>query len=160
MVNYDSVNFRPMYTHPASMGTRVHQMAMYVAYESPLQMLADSPSNYRKEHECTEFIAGVPVVWDETRVMEAAIGDYLVIARRSGEEWFLGAMTDWEGRDFDIDLSFLEEGEYKALVFSDGINADRYPQDYKKTELMLSKNDTLKIKMAPGGGYVARITKR
>ncbi|MBS0010399.1 MAG: glycoside hydrolase family 97 protein [Bacteroidales bacterium] len=160
MVNYDSINFKPMFNRPASMGTRVHQMAMYVAYESPLQMLADSPSNYRKEHECTEFIAGVPVVWDETRVLEAAIGDYLVIARRSGEEWFLGAMTDWKEREFDIDLSFLEEGEYNAIVFSDGINADRYAQDYKKTELLLSKNDTLKIKMAPGGGYVARVTKK
>jgi len=159
MVNYDSVNFRPMFNRPASMGTRVHQMAMYVAYESPLQMLADNPSNYRKEHECTEFIAGVPVVWDETRVLEAAVGDYLVVARRSGEDWFIGAMTDWKGREFEIDLSFLGGGEYKAVIFSDGINADRYTQDYKKSETVLSKDDKLKIKMAPGGGYVARITK-
>ena len=159
MVNYDSVNFRPMFNRPASMGTRVHQMAMYVAYESPLQMLADNPSNYRKEHECTGFIAGVPVVWDETRVLEAAVGDYLVIARRSGDDWFIGAMTDWKGREFEIDLSFLDGGEYKAVIFSDGINADRYAQDYKKSETALSKDDKLKIKMAPGGGYVARITK-
>jgi alpha-glucosidase len=135
-------------------------MAMYVAYESPLQMLADSPSNYRKEHECTEFIAGVPVVWDETRVLEAAVGDYLVIARRSGDEWFVGAMTDREGREFEIDLSFLGEGEYSAIIFSDGVNADRYAQDYKKTETVISKDDKLAIKMAPGGGYAARITKR
>ncbi len=160
MVNYDSAYFRPMFNRPASMGTRVHQMAMYVAYESPLQMLADSPSNYRKEHECTEFIAGVPVVWDETRVLEAAVGDYLVIARRSGDEWFVGAMTDREGREFEIDLSFLEEGEYSAVIFSDGVNADRYAQDYKKTETVISKDDKLAIKMAPGGGYAARITKR
>ena len=159
MVNYDSINFKPMYSRPASMGTRVHQMAMYVAYESPLQMLADNPSNYRKEHECTEFIAGVPVIWDETRVLEAAIGDYLVIARRSGDSWFIGAMTDWERREFEIDLSFLGEGEYMTVIFSDGINADRYAQDYKKTETVLSKDDSLSIKMAPGGGYVARLTK-
>lgn len=159
MVNYDSAYFRPMFNRPASMGTRVHQMAMYIAYESPLQMLADSPSNYRKEHECTEFIAGVPVVWNETRVLAAAVGDYLVIARRSGDEWFVGAMTDWEAREFEIDLSFLGGGEYKAVIFSDGINADRYAQDYKKTETVISKDDKLTIKMAPGGGYAARITK-
>ena len=159
MVNYDSVNFRPMFNRPASMGTRVHQMAMYVAYESPLQMLADNPSNYRKEHECTEFIAGVPVVWDETRVLEAAVGDYLVIARRSGDEWFIGAMTDWKGREFEIDLSFLDGGEYNAVIFSDGINAERFAQDYKKDKITITKDDKLKIKMAPGGGFVARITK-
>ncbi len=159
MVNFDSINFKPMYNRPASMGTRVHQMAMYVIYESPLQMLADNPSNYRKEKECTNFIAGVPVTWDETRVMQAKVGDYLVIARRKGEDWFLGAMTDWSAREFDIDLSFLGEGEYNAVVFSDGINADRFAQDYKRTETVVSKEDTTKIKMAPGGGYVARITK-
>ena len=159
MINFDSVNFKPMYSRPGSMGTRLHQMAMYVVYESPLQMLADSPSNYRKEEECTGFIAGVPVTWDETRVLEGKVGDYLVIARRKGEEWFVGAMTDWTARGFDVDLSFLGEGEYNAITFSDGVNADRFAQDYKKNEITVSKADTLKINMAPGGGYVARITK-
>jgi len=159
MINYDSVNFRPMYSRPASMGTRVHQMAMYVIYESPLQMMADSPSNYRKEKECAGFIADLPVTWDETRVLEAKVGDYLVIARRKGDEWFLGAMTDWNPKDFDIDLTFLGDGEYSANIFSDGINADRFAQDYQKNVLTVSKEDTLMIKMAPGGGYVARISK-
>ncbi|MEA1886819.1 MAG: glycoside hydrolase family 97 protein [Bacteroidota bacterium] len=159
MVNFDSINFRPSWNRPASMGTRVHQMAMYVLYESPLQMLADSPSNYRKEKECTGFIAEVPVTWDETRVMQAEVGNYLVIARRKGEDWFLGAMTDWSAREFDVDLSFLDEGEYKAVIFSDGINADRFAEDYDKTETSVSKEDTIKITMASGGGYVARITK-
>ena len=160
MVNFDSINFKPMYNRPASMGTRVHQMAMYVIYESPLQMLADNPSNYRKEKECTNFIAGVPVTWDETRVIEAKVGDYLVIARRKGEEWFLGAMTDWTAREFDVNLVFLDEGEYNAIIFSDGINADRFAQDYRKTEISMSKDDTIKIKMAPGGGCAARLTKK
>ncbi|MBN1388441.1 MAG: glycoside hydrolase family 97 protein [Bacteroidales bacterium] len=160
MINFDSINFRPSWNRPASMGTRVHQMSMYVIYESPLQMLADSPSNYRKEGECTAFIACVPVTWDETRVLQAKVGDYLVMVRRSGEEWFIGAMTDWKARDFNIDLSFLGEGEYNAIIFSDGVNADRFTQDYKKTEITVSKEDTLKINMAPGGGYAARITKK
>ncbi|MFP4489058.1 MAG: glycoside hydrolase family 97 protein, partial [Bacteroidales bacterium] len=93
MINFDSLTFSDMYTRPGSMGTRAHQMALYVAYESPLQMLADSPVNYRKEQECTNFITEVPVIWDETRVLEAKTGDYLVIARRSGDDWFVGAMT-------------------------------------------------------------------
>ncbi len=159
MVNFDSINFRPSWDRPASMGTRVHQMAMYVLYESPLQMLADSPSNYRKEKECTGFIAGVPVTWDETRVVEAEVGKYLVMARRKGEDWYLGAMTDWSEREFGLDLSFLGEGEYKAVIFSDGINADRFAEDYDKTEKTVSKEDTIKITMAPGGGFMARIKK-
>ncbi len=159
MINMNSTNFSPMYSRPGSMGTRAHQMALYVAYESPLQMLADNPVNYKKEQECTNFISSIPVTWDETRVIEAAIGDYLVIARRKGEEWFLGAMTDWTPREFEVDLSFLGEGSYKAVIFSDGINADRYAQDYKKTETEISKDDKLKISMAPGGGYVVRLTR-
>ncbi len=159
MINFDSINFKPMYNRPASMGTRVHQMAMYAIYESPLQMMADSPSNYRKEKECTAFIADMPVTWDETIVLEAKVGDHLVMARRKGEEWFLGAMTDWTAKKFDIDLSFLGEGEYSAIIFSDGINADRFAQDYRKAEVTVSKTDTLTINMASGGGYVARITK-
>jgi len=160
MVNYDSINFRPSDTRPASMGTRVHQMAMYVVYESPLQMLSDSPSNYRREKECTEFIAGVPVTWDETQVLEARVGDYLIMARRKGEDWFIGAMTDWSQREFEIDLSFLSPGEYNAIVFSDGINADRHASDYKKSSEVLTRDKKLKIKMASGGGWVARLTKQ
>ncbi|MDZ7738322.1 MAG: glycoside hydrolase family 97 catalytic domain-containing protein [Bacteroidales bacterium] len=160
MINFDSLTFSDMYTRPGSMGTRAHQMALYVAYESPLQMLADSPVNYRKEQECTNFITGVPVVWDETRVLEAKTGDYLVIARRSGEDWFVGAMTDWTARDFELDLSFLGDGDYDAVIFSDGINADRHAQDYSRTEREVSKDSDLKISMAPGGGWVARITKK
>ncbi|HCC71299.1 MAG TPA: alpha-glucosidase [Bacteroidales bacterium] len=160
MVNLDSINFRPSWSRPASMGTRVHQMAMYVAYESPLQMLADNPSNYMKEKECTEFIAAVPVTWDETRVLEAKIGDYLILARRKGEEWFVGAMNDWDEREFDINLSFLDKGEYDAVIFSDGVNADRYASDYKRSEESLSQDGTVKIKMAPGGGWVARLKKK
>jgi alpha-glucosidase len=160
MINFDSLNFSDMYTRPGSMGTRAHQMALYVAYESPLQMLADSPVNYRKEQECTNFITGVPVIWDETRVLEAKTGDYLVIARRRGQDWFVGAMTDWTPRDFDLDLSFLGDGDYEAVIFSDGINADRHAQDYSRTEREVSKGSTIKISMAPGGGWVAGFAKK
>lgn len=160
MVNMDRNSFKPMYYRPASPGTRVHQMAMYAVYESPLQMLADNPSNYRREPECTSFMAAMPVVWDETRVLHAKIGDYIVVARRNGKEWFIGGMTDWTAREFSLDLSFLPEGSYTMTSFADGINADRYASDWKRSVTDIKKGDTVDIKMAPGGGWVARITPR
>lgn len=160
MVNMDRNSFKPMYYRPASLGTRVHQMAMYAVYESPLMMLADNPSNYRREPECTSFMAAMPVVWDETRVLHARIGDYIVVARRSGKEWFIGGMTDWTAREFSLDLSFLPEGSYTMTSFADGINADRYASDWKRSVTEIKKGETVDIKMAPGGGWVARITPR
>ncbi len=156
MINLGESNFSPMYTRPASQGTRVHQMAMYVAYESPLQMLADNPVNYKREQECTDFICMVPVAWDETKVIEGKVGDYLVIARRKGETWYIGALTDRESREFDLDISFMKEGEYNVTVFYDGINAARYASDYNREEKTISTSGLLNIKMAPGGGWVAK----
>jgi alpha-glucosidase len=158
MVNMDKVNFTPQFSRPTSQGTRVHQMALYVAYESPLQMLADSPSNYMKEQECTDFIVKVPVVWDDIKVLKGKVGDYLLLARRSGKEWFVGALTDWSQRDMDLDLSFLGTGEYNIEIFQDGINADRYASDYKHVRLEVRPDLKMKIHLAPGGGWAARIT--
>ena len=158
MINMDQANFNPLFTRPESQGTRVHQMALYVAYESPLQMLADSPSNYMKEQECTDFIVKVPVVWDDIRVLAGKVGDYLLLARRSGKEWFAGALTNWSPRDMDLDLSFLGEGDYIMEVFQDGINADKYASDYKHLKLDVKPGLKMKIHLAPGGGWVAKIT--
>lgn len=158
MINMDRANFNPQFTRPASQGTRVHQMSMYVIFESPLQMLSDTPSNYMKEQECTDFIAGVPVVWDELKVLEAKIGDYLLLARRSGSDWFVGGMTDWNPRQMELDLSFLPAGEYVMDIFRDGINAGRHAQDYKHITGSVKAGEMLKIEMAPGGGWVARIS--
>jgi len=158
MINMDRANFNPQFTRPASQGTRVHQMSMYVIYESPLQMLSDSPSNYMKEQECTDFIVKVPVVWDDIKVLAAKTGDYLLLARRSGSEWFVGGMTDWTPRQLELDLSFLPAGEYMMDIFQDGINANRHAQDYKHLKKSVKSGDRVKIEMAPGGGWVARIT--
>ena len=133
MVNMEKANFQPLFSRPASQGTRVHQMAFYVVFESPLQMLADNPTNFMKEQECTDFIVDVPVVWDDIKVLEAKVGDYLLVARRSGKEWFVGGLTDWSPRDMDVDLSFLGQGDFKMEIFQDGINADRYAGDYRHT---------------------------
>ena len=132
MVNATRSLFRSVNDHPMSQGTRVHQMAMYTVFEAPLQMLADSPSKYIKEQECTDFIAKVPTTFDETIALDGKIAEYITIARRKGNSWFVGCMTNWTPRSCTIDLSFLGEGNYEAEIFADGVNADREATDYKK----------------------------
>jgi alpha-glucosidase len=158
MVNMDRVNFTPQFTRPSSQGTRVHQMALYIIFESPLQMLSDAPSNYLKEQECTDFIVKIPVVWDDIKVLAGKVGDYILLARRSDKEWFVGALTDWESRTLDLDLSFLPEGKFMIEIFQDGINADRYASDYKHIRLDVKSTDKMQIKLAPGGGWTGRIS--
>lgn len=139
-------------------GTRAHQMSMYVVFESPLQMLSDSPSRYRENQECTDFIASVPTVWDETRALDGKIGEYIIMARRSGEAWFIGALTSWTERVVEIDLSFLPEGEYTLEMFHDGANSNRYAQDYKKEIRVVSGGEKITVELASGGGWVGRLT--
>ncbi len=160
MVNMDRANFNPQFTRPASQGTRVHQMALYVVYESPLQMLSDSPSNYMKEQECTDFLAGIPVTWDDLKVLDAKVGDYILLARRSGNDWFVGGLTDWSKREMALNLSFLPAGNYTMELFRDGINADRHAQDYKHVSSDVRAGETIKIDLAAGGGWVAKITSK
>jgi alpha-glucosidase len=130
---------------------------MYVVFESPLQMLADSPSNYLREPEAMEFLSVVPTEWDETKALDGHIGQYVVVARRSGEDWYVGAMTNWTPRDLEIDLSFLPQGNFMMAAYQDGVNADRMASDFKKTSTHVNQTTKLKIHLAPGGGWAARI---
>ena len=132
----------------------------YVVFESPITMLCDSPSNYMKEPECFAFMASVPTVWDETVALTGSVGEYIAIARRSGDTWYIGAMTDWTPRELELDLSFIGNGNYDIESFADGINADRAARDFRKTVSELPQDRRLKIRMAPGGGYAARIYAR
>ena len=157
MMNAIKADFKPMYSRPGSQGTRCQQLAMYVVYESPLQMLADSPSNYRREPESLAFLAAVPTVWDETKVLSAAVGEHILVARRTGREWYVGAMTNWAARDLEVDLSFLGSGRFTADIYRDGPNAHRAAVDYARETREVSAGDRLKIHLAPGGGWVARI---
>ncbi|MBT8477801.1 MAG: glycoside hydrolase family 97 protein [Gemmatimonadetes bacterium] len=159
MLNANEEQFKPVFDRPMSLGTRVHQMAMYVVYESPLQMLADSPSHYLRESECTAFIVEVPTVWDETQVLEASVGDYVAVARRSGNAWYVGVMTDWEPRDMSLDTGFLGDGLWSVEVFRDGRNAARNPEDYRKELLEIEAGESLAVNLAPGGGWVARLVR-
>lgn len=158
MVNAQPENFAARFTRPMSQGTRAHQLAMYVVFESPLQMLADSPSHYLREPNVMDFLADVPTVWDETHALRAKIGDYVAVARRHGQEWYLGAMSDAEGRTLEVELSFLEEGRtYRLTAWRDGPNAGRYAEDFQKRGRFVSAGDTLTLEMAPGGGFAGRI---
>jgi alpha-glucosidase len=150
-------NFAAIFERPMSLGTRVHQLAMYVVYEAPLQMLADSPSHYLREPEVMTFLKPVPTVWDETKVLAAKFGDYICIARRRGRDWYIGAMTDWTGRTLDIDLSFLPAGRFQIAAFEDGPNAERTGHDYKATTREITGTTKLKITLASGGGWAARV---
>jgi alpha-glucosidase len=140
-----------------SEGTRCHQLAMFVVYESRLQMLADSPTRDRKEEDCMKFLSAVPTVRDDTIALDAKVGEYVVVARRAGEYWYVAAMTDWTQRELDLDLSFLPEGNLKLESWSDGANADRNGQDYQYNTQQVSSAEKLKIKLAPGGGWVGRV---
>lgn len=159
MRNAIKENYRPLNAAPMSQGTRCQQLAMYVVYEAPLQILADNPTIYTVEQECTDFITKVPPTFDETVALDGKVGEYAAIARKKGETWFVGAMSDWTPRELELDFSFLGAGTYQATVFKDGINAERDATDYKKEVIKISSGDKLKIQLAPGGGWVARIEK-
>jgi alpha-glucosidase len=158
MDNTQEINFFPRFTRPMSQGTRCHQVAMYIIYESPLQMLCDNPSNYYREKECTDFIARIPTVWENTQVLAAEISDYIVIARQKGDKWYIGAMTDWSEREIEIDLSFLKDGEHKIEIMQDGINANKNANDHKHITGTVNKTSKLKIKLAKGGGWAAIVS--
>lgn len=152
-------NFRPVNGEPMSQGTRCRQLAQYVVFDAPLSMLCDAPSQYEREEECLRFIAGVPTVWDQTRVLEGEVGHCIVTARRSGEVWYVGGMTGWEARTVHLDLSFLPEGTYDVELFRDGANARRIARDYRREVLTHDASEGLDVELAPGGGFAARIVK-
>ena len=157
MRNAAKGNYHPVGSEAMSQGTRCRQLAEYAIFEAPLTMLCDSPSNYMGEPECTKFIADFPTVWDETVPVCGEIGEYVAVARRSGDIWYVGALTNWDARDITLDLSFIGGGN--MTVFQDGINADRAARDYKKTSSRIPEDGIVKIHMAPGGGWVAKINR-
>jgi len=142
----------------ASIGTRAYQLALFVIFESGLQMLADNPTLYYRNADCTEFLTSVPVTWDETRALKAQAGEYAVVAKRKGNKWFIGGMTNNNERRLEINLDFLStDKSYKITSFEDGINAGRQAMDYRRKESQLKAGDKIQIKMARNGGFAAVI---
>ena len=165
MVNAVRSQFFGNNDHPMSQGTRVHQMAMYTIFDAPLQMLADSPTKYMQNQECTDFIAQIPTVYDQVVPLDGKLGEYVVVAKRKGVRWYIAAMNNWQARDLTVDLSLLikmnetnnklEKLNGWANIFADGINADREATDYKHTQRQINSDDKLQIHLAPGGGWTA-----
>ena len=153
MHNAQKNSFSANWGEPMSQGTRCRQLAEYVIFESPFNMLCDSPSNYLKEDECTQFIASVPTTWDETVVLDGKVGEYLVIARKKGFRWYIGAITNWEERDLVLDLTPLNGGAKSGHIFRDGPNANRVAKDYVSEQVQVWGN-TVKVHLAKGGGMV------
>lgn len=159
MRNATRKEFRDIYTSPMSQGTRAHQVATYVVFDSPLVTLCDSPTAYRANAECTAFITSLPVVFDETVILQGKIGEYIVTARRVGDNWYIGGLTNWDPREIELPLDFLD-GNYKMDILQDGINAAKVAQDYKIISRNGDKNTRLKLYMAPGGGFAIRMQKQ
>ncbi|MGI4738340.1 MAG: glycoside hydrolase family 97 protein [Janthinobacterium lividum] len=160
MRNATKAEFRPSNALPMSQGTRCHQLALYVVLEAPLQMLADSPSAYQKEPESTDFIAAVPTTFDQTVALEGKVGEYVALARQKAGTWYVGALTNWDARSLTLDLSFLGPGRYEAVIFRDGVNADRDATDYVREVVPVAAGDKLTFNMRNGGGWAARIYPR
>lgn len=156
MNNLHKKDYKIWFNTPATMGTRCHQLGMYVVYESPLQMLADSPSNYYREPECMEFLSKVPVVWDETIVLQAKIGEYIVVAKRSGDKWYIGGLCGEKAASFDVKVDFID-GDRTIKSWEDGPNVEKQARDYSVKSKNISKGDIISINMYDGGGYVAVI---
>ena len=153
-------NWVACYQNPVSMGTRCHQAACYVVHNTPFTMLCDAPTTYEREAEYTRFIASVPDTWDESRVVLGELGKYIVMARRKGSVWYVGAQTSWEGRELSLPLSFLGEGRWQATLLSDGINANHNAEDYRFDRKTVVPSDVMPIRMASGGGFVMRMERQ
>ena len=161
MRNASRGNYRPVNSEAMSQGTRCRQLAEYIVFNSPLTMLCDSPSNYMKEPECLEFISEVPTVWDEIVPLDGKVAEYVAVAKRKGDVWYVGGMTNWDARDMEVDLlQVLGDGEWTVEIFTDGVNADRAGCDYRKSEYVLKAADNntfrLGVHLAPGGGFAAK----
>lgn len=160
MQNASKSDWKAIYSAPMSQGTRAHHVANYIIQDSPFTMLADTPSNYIENKETTDFIVGIPTVFNSTTILDGKIGEYIVSLRETDDAWFAAGQTDWNARDYEFDFSFLPAGKtYDVILFRDGVNADKQGKDYK-TEIFRADNGSRKkIHLAPGGGFAIKIAK-
>ena len=158
MRNATQADWRARYYTPASMGTRCHQLAAYIVHDSPFTMLCDAPTNYLNEQECVDFIASLPVEVDSTFIASGELGKYIVTVRKKDVNWYIGGMTNWDERDVQLDFSFLPEGmSYTAVLFKDGVNANKQAEDYRKETIRIDKDSRLTLHLASGGGFAMKL---
>lgn len=160
MTNANKTNFRDVFYAPMSQGTRAHQIAEYVVFDAPLTTLCDSPTAYLKEPDCTNFMVSIPTVFDETVIPAGRMGEYIITARRAGDDWFVGGLTNWDARELEIELDFLADGEYAAEIIKDGVNAPSRGEDYILERRLYKRGDRLSVNMASGGGIAVKLIKQ
>ena len=154
-------DYTPLWYHPMSQGTRSHQVALFVTYESPLMMLCDTPSKYYQAPQYVEYLAKIPTVWVKTVAQEAVAGEYLIISRKTADgRWYSAGLTNWSGRELTLDTSFLGAGQWEARIHRDGVNADVWAEDYVIETVTVTAGDKLPVVMAKGGGWVAEFIKK
>jgi alpha-glucosidase len=158
--NATKEQFRPINKKVMSQGTRCHQLAMFVVYDSPVQIFSGNPSQGLMEPAFMKLMGDIPTTWDETKILEAAVSDYIITARKKGDNWFIGGMTDWTARDFNLKLDFLDEGMYEATSCTDGVNADNHPSDYIIRNSVIENKAGISVHVAPGGGFVIKLNKK
>lgn len=158
--NATKTQFRPIGQKVMSQGTRCHQLAMFVVYDSPIQIFSGNPSQALMEPQFMQLLGSIPVTWDETKILEARVADYIITARKKDRDWYIAGMTDWTGREFSLNLDFLDAGIYEAELCNDGINAETYPSDYLISKFNVQQNTPIRIKMASGGGFVLKLKKQ
>ena len=158
MRNATKESWRAVYSEPMSMGTRAHQVAAYIVHDSPLTMLADVPTNYEREEQTAQYIASIPTVFDNTRIVDGELGEYIVTLRQKGSAFYVAGQTNWSERDYKFNLSFLPDGKYSVKLFADGANANRNAADYSLNTFSVSRDDVIDLHMAKGGGFAMIIT--
>ncbi len=157
--NATKEQFRPIAKKVMSQGTRCHQLAMFVVYDNPMQVFSGNPSAAKQEPAYMHFLGNLPSTWDETKILDAKVSDFIITARKKGDDWYVAGMTDWTPRDIKVVLSFLPAGNYNAVLVADGVNAADYPADYSIQNFATSNNATINVKLAPGGGFVMKLTR-
>ena len=155
--NATQQQFRPIWGKVMSQGTRCSQLAMFIVYNDPLPIFSGNPSQGYMEPQFMQLLGSLPTVWDTTIVIDGKIGQYIITARKHNSDWYIAALNDWNARDVTVPLNFLDDTNYHATICKDGINADRYASDYIITQQSIHKNDSLKIHLAPGGGFLVKV---
>jgi len=157
--NAQKDQFRPIGKNPMSQGTRCHQLAMFVVYDSPLQIFSGNISQGLKEPEFMELLGSIPTTWDETKILQGKIGEFIVTARKKGEDWYIGGLNNGQPREITLQANFIDDGSYQAVLCKDGLNAHNYAADYDITKSQVQRGESIKINMTSGGGFMLRLRK-
>ena len=144
---------------PMNMGTRSHVLSMYVIFDHWIGYLCDAPSEYNKYPDILDYLSKVPSVWDKTLPLDARLGEYIVMAKQTGKDWYVGGMTNWTPRSVTVDFGFLKRGKtYRAVVFKDKPESGDHPTTYACETMNVDRNTKLTLDMARGGGFAIRLT--